>query len=272
LLDTVLAWLLPCVVLEGEEDDLRTDSVLDRLDGSGLVGWGWAGETIAVTCAGPAGLHDVGVLATADRLQDGDLGLDKVSSLLGRCLCVEEGVQVTGDNVDDRAEGSRVGLVFPDGEGFCGGDKTSVALCANLTFDGADEVGKVGGRAVAIEDSFVANDDKLDEVPLSPGKNVGHLTLSTRNTGAGNKDAENHLQAVLAGSSADVCKSGAISAVDTNASESITSNLGNIRRYSASVLALSSSSVWRVGHGPLVAVRGDSSASRAGRAGRGALS
>ena len=110
LLDVEGAGLLPGVVLKGEEDDLGADDGLDALDGGRLLGGTRAGGAVAVAGVGPAGLHDVDVLAGADALEDGDLGLDEGPGLVAGGGGVEEGVQVGRDHVDGGAEGGSYGL------------------------------------------------------------------------------------------------------------------------------------------------------------------
>ena len=110
LLDIIRSGLLPRVIFKGEEDDLGADDRLNALDGGRLLLGPRAGGAVAVTCVGPAGLHDVDVLSGADALENGDLGLDEGAGSVAGGGGVEEGVQVGGDDVDGGAESGSYGL------------------------------------------------------------------------------------------------------------------------------------------------------------------
>ena len=131
---------------------------------------------------------------------------------------------------------------------------TVIASAGGLGFDAFDEPSKIASRAVAVENSLVTDNDKLDDVPLSPGEDVSDLLVSTVDASIGDEDAEDDLETVVLASLADEFKSLAISAVDTDRGEALAGNAGDISRDGALVLASAGSSVWGVSHGPLVGV------------------
>lgn len=252
LLNTELAGLLPLLVLVGEENNLGADSRLDALDGHGLVLWRWAGGTIALTGGWPARFHDVDFLAWADLAQVIDLSLDETASILSFGLWVKESVEVGSDNVDDIAPSRTLGL--PDRELIGGRDSSVEASSFEGLLAGGDEDCEIASRASALEDSFVADDNELNEIPLSPLGDGFHLGLSTRNTGLRDKDTKDNFDAVFSGGITNILEGVAVRAVDSDGGEALGSNLSNVIGDSALILAFTGARVWRVGHTELVAV------------------
>jgi hypothetical protein len=248
LLDVELASILPRLVLVAEEDDLGASDLLNGLDGHSLVLWGRAGEAIAVAGVGPAGFHDVGVLAGADLLKLSDLLGDEVAGLVGGDLGVEEGVQVGGNDVDDTAEGGAV--LLPLSEGLGGGDGAGVASLDEEGLGLSDVGGEVGGGAPAVVDGLVTDNDQLDEVPLAPVDDVPDLFLGSLDALLVNEDAEDELHAVVSCGLAGVLESVAVSAVDADGGEALAGHDGEVLGDSGGILAVSGGGVGRVGHTP----------------------
>lgn len=99
LLNSKLAWLLPLFILKGEEHDLCTGRLLNTLNSSSLVLWAWAGNAVALTCAWPAALHDINLLARTNLAQLLNLSLDEGARILRRSVRVEERIQVRSHDI-----------------------------------------------------------------------------------------------------------------------------------------------------------------------------
>jgi hypothetical protein len=251
LLHIKLTWSLPCIILVAEEHNLSTNNSLDAVDSSDLVLGRRARRAVAVTSVRPSSLHNVHILAGADGLELGDLSLDKGTGTAGDSLGVEESIQVGSGNINDVAECGAAGQPRLDRLGGC--DWASVASSADGALDTADESSESRCAAVAVEHSFVSDDEELDEIPLCPVDDVGDLTLCARDTGAGDEDAEDQLQAVAGGCRTDVLQSAAVGAVHTNAGKALARDGGNVARNGACILAATGAGVWRVSHGPSAA-------------------
>lgn len=244
LLDVELARLLPRLVLEAQEDHLGTDGVLDTLERSRLVFGAGAGGTVAATSMGPARLQHVDVLARADTVQDIDFGLDEGAGLVGSDARVEERVQVGANDINDGAEfGSRAG-VLPDGQRLGQADQTRVSSTLESGRTASNEASELRCGAVSVEHSLISDHDQLNQIPLCPANNVGDLSLCARDASGGDPNAENQLESVGTGSTANVLEGAAVSAVDTNRSESLFRNDGEICRNSAGILATTGRRVW----------------------------
>ncbi|KAI5307658.1 hypothetical protein KEM55_007737, partial [Ascosphaera atra] len=113
---------------------------------------------------------------------------------------------------------------------------------------GGDEGRKIGGRDVAVLDGLVTDDDELDEVPLAPADELLNVRLTTGDTGAVDVDTHDHLKAVLFGRGSDVLKTAAVSAVDTDGTDALGSNLGDVCLNLVGRHALAIVSVGREGH------------------------
>lgn len=153
---------------------------------------------------------------------------------------------------------------MPHGKGLGEGDETGVT--GRLEGGGAarHEAGEFGGGAVAVKDGLVTDDDQLDEVELTPADDVADLALGAGDTGVGDPDTEDDLQAIIAGGGSDVLEGAAVGAVDADRGESLLCDDGEVGGDGAGVLAATTRGVRRVGHGPGVAVGGD--ATRTARA------
>lgn len=266
LLHAKLTRSLPWLVFEAEEDDLSTSSRLDPLECGSLVLGAGAGNAVAVTGVRPSRLEDVHRLAGAHAVQDVDFGLNEAASLVCGDIGIEESVQVGTDNVDDAAECRSAAAVLPDRKRLRGGDQASVAGVLERRGTARDEACEFAGRGVAIEDALVTNNNQLNQVPLSPGDNVGHLTLGARDTSRRDPDAQNKLQAVLASRAANVLEGVAVSAVHTDRRETLLGNNSQVGGDGACILATTLGCVRRVGHAPRISVGTDGTRAAAGRA------
>lgn len=103
---------------------------------------------------------------------------------------------------------------------------------------------------MALEDGLVADDNQVDQTPLTPLDNVGDLLLGTSDTSVGNEDTNDHMQAGGLASIANVLETIAVGGVDANNLEALASNDFNIGHHLTSALALTAIGVWRVGHTP----------------------
>ena len=139
----------------------------------------------------PAGLDDIGRLAWADGVEDGELGLDEGASLARACLRVEEGVDVGRNDVDGAAQ--RSAFFLPDVKRFGRGDRAGVAGVGECPLAAADEAREVADGKVLVEEGFVADDDHFDEVPLAPGDNLRDLRLGAGDAGGFDEDAQDEL-------------------------------------------------------------------------------
>ena len=110
-----------------------------------------------------------------------------------------------------------------------GGNRlTSVASARALRLDGADEASEIASRAVAVEDCLVTNNNELDDIPLSPCKDVGELSLSAGDAGVGDEDTEDKLETIVFAGIANVLQCVAVGAIDPDGGEAFCSNVGNI--------------------------------------------
>lgn len=260
LLNTELASWLPHLVVKFEEHDLGTDSVLDTLNGSSLVLWGWAGSAVALTSRWPTSLHDVDILAWADAAQVFDLLLNECTSTISSDGGVEESVEVTSDDIDNIAPGGA--LALPDRKFIGSGDSAVVTSTLECFLGRGDEASEIGSTAILLEDSFVTDNDELNDVPLSPLGDRFDLRLSARDTSTRDEDTEDDLEAVALGGRSDVLEGIAVSAIDFDGAEAFLSDCGNIAGNGTSILAATSRGIDGVGHTELVAVSGNTCALR----------
>ena len=216
MLDAKLAGLLPWLILVAQEDDLSANNGLNTLESSSLVLRAGTSCAVAVAAVGPARLENVNRLARANAVEDVDLTLDEAASLVGSHLGVEEGIQIGTENVNNAAQRRGVAGVFPNRQRLGGGNRTTVASTFESTGTTRNESSKFTGRAVAIEDSLIADHNELNEIPLSPSNNVGDLALGARDARRGDPDTKDDLESVVAGRAADVLEGAAVSAVDTD--------------------------------------------------------
>ena len=178
LLDIKSTRRLPQVVFEGEEDDLCAARRLDARERRRLLRD--TGHRGAVGLAGmrPTRLDDVGRLARADGLEDGELRLDEGAGLAGGGVGVEEGVDVGGDDVDGAAQ--RRAFLLPDVQRLRRRDGARVAGAGEGPLAASNQAREVANGEVVVEEGFVADDDHLDQVPLAPGNDLRDLGLGAR--------------------------------------------------------------------------------------------
>jgi hypothetical protein len=244
--------ILPLVISQGEEDGLLADLEEERGNGSSLLGLTSAGDTVAGTGGRPASLEDTGLLAGADSVDNVKLATDEGTSISSDGLRVEVSVGLGTDNVNDIAESISGGGLLPDADGVGGGEGTSVTRELGLAL--GDEAGELRCGTVSVEDGLVSNDDQIDEVPLSPlldgadllrnGGVVGSTVSSV------NVDTKDHLHAVGRASGTNVGQSVAVSRVDTDGGDTVSSDGGNVLSNSRAGLAASIGVVGGVGDGP----------------------
>ena len=117
------------------------------------------------------------VLALADRLKLGEGAPHERSCVCGVAIAVEEGVDVRGYSVNDRAQ--RVGVFLKDVDRFGGGDGPGIPCGGESEFCRGDETREMVGGAEFVEDGFVADDDHFHGavVAVGPGGDVGDLFL-----------------------------------------------------------------------------------------------
>jgi len=217
---------LPEIVGEREHDGLSTNSVRDALDSGSLLALTWASLAVAGSSRWPAGLQVDTGLARAKAVNDLELGSGKRTSLLGGNIGVEEGVDVSTDNVNGGAEGSGVGLPGVKGLGGCAWARVTSA--AELALAVGDEAGESRGSRVAVEDTLVSDDDKVNQVPLAPLHDVSDLLLGTRDTGLADEDTKDHLHAGKLACISNGLETTAVSAVDTDSLEASGTDHSNI--------------------------------------------
>lgn len=242
---------LPEIVGEREHDGLSSDGVLDALDGGSLLALTWASLAVAGSSGWPAGLQVDAGLAGAKTVDDLELGSSEGNGVLGGNIGVEEGVDVSTNNVDSGAEGSGVGL--PDVKGLSGCAWAGVSSAAELALAVGDEAGKSRGTCIAVEDTLVSDDNELNQVPLAPVDDISNLLLGARDTSLADEDTKDHLHASKLACSSDGLETTAVSAVDTDGLEARSANQSNVNSDLSRALASSVVRVWGVGHSPLAA-------------------
>jgi hypothetical protein len=244
-------WCLPVIVLEREHDGLASNSLHYALDGSGLLGSTWAGLSVARTFRWPSGLQVETALAWAKTIDNVKLALGEVAGFAGINIGVEEGVDVATDNVNNTAKGA--GILLPGAQGLGSGAWAGVSSAGESGLAGGDEASEFTSGSGTRGNGLVTDDNELDEIPSSPAGDVSDLLLSTRDTGAADENANDHLKARDCACISDVLKTRAVSAVDTDNLEAAKSDQGDISEDVSGTLALSVLLVWSVSHGPLVA-------------------
>lgn len=256
LLNTPVTWLLPAVVLEGEDGSLATDRLHDALEGGSLFCVTCDGIAVGGSSAGPASLENVCLLGeAADSLERSELCGQEDTGKRGKDTGVEVWVHVCSNDIDDRAEGAAVCL--DDVEWLSGGDISVVSSCPQLALGMCDEPGKTFGGSPAIEDSLVTNDDQRDDVPIACTPGGGRLDLSIcvgADTRCVNVDTNQQLQAIGTRSLSDVVQTRAVVGVSSDGSEALVLERGDVVGNLLSSLALTIAGVWSVAKRPLVAV------------------
>ena len=251
LLAVEAAGRLPQVVGEGEHDALSANGRLDGCDGGRLLAGTGARGSVAASGAGPSGLEVDARLAGAEAVDDVQLALSEGAGLVAGDIRVEEGVDVAADDVHDGAE--RRGRLLPDVQGLGGGDQAGVSGAGPGALAAGDEAGELGGGAVAVEHGLVTDDDQLDQLPLSPGGDLGDLLLGTGETSVGDEDTEDHLEAGDLAGRADILERVAVGGVDADGGESLELDEGNVGVDLGGRLASTAVLIGSVGHGPLLA-------------------
>lgn len=211
----------------------------------------WNSGPVVSTRGWPSSLQVDASLARAETVNDVELRSGEGSSFLGGHISVEERVDVATNNIDSAAKSASVGL--PDVERLGGSALAGVSCTAELALAVRDETRELGGRAVAVEDSLVSDDDELDERPLTPADDIGDLLSGTRNTGVADEDTQDHLQASELACRSNELESAAVGAVDTDGLESRGGNQGNINTDLGLAQAGTAGRVRRVSNGPLIA-------------------
>lgn len=230
LLASAVARLLPLVILEGEENDLVTASVTDRLDGRSLVLRAGNGLAVGVTTAGPASLQVDNLVAPANVLENVELALSELAGIRGRGVGVEVSVDVGTSDTNVRAEGRLHLRLLPDVKGLSSGPVTGVARAARLNVN--NELLELLNRADAALDALVTNNEELNHGPLGPGNNVVDLLLDVGGVDAAasalDKDTNDHGHAILLASRGNGLVGVTVAGVDADSGEAVGLELRNI--------------------------------------------
>jgi hypothetical protein len=227
LLTSELSSWLPWVINVGEHDGLSTDAFRDRFKSNCLSFWTWAGLSVTCSCRWPSGLQVDTSLSWAKSIDDVKLGLDERSSSGSLDISVEEWVNVATDNINGTAESTAVCL--PGVEGLGSGALSRVSGSGKLGLGIDDEASKSTGGAVTVEDGLVTDNNKINEGEFTPADDVAHLLGSFTETRAADENTNDHTETGSLTSSANVDKSGAVGAVDTDDRESSGLDNGDIR-------------------------------------------
>lgn len=159
--------------METKENSLLTNDGLNRGNSGALLCRTGAGETVAFTLSGPAGLQNVTGLA-AHVLDNLELTGDEVTGLVRGGAGVKVRVSVRANDVNDLAHRGNV-LANPGRDDIGSGVETGVAGRTELTLDVDNKVAKLSGSAVVVEHGLVTNDDHGHHVPLRPVLQVRDL-------------------------------------------------------------------------------------------------
>ncbi len=141
------------------------------------------------------------------------LSSDELSRGRGANVGIEEGVNVCRGDVHGGAERGRVLLQDVDGLGGCDGPAVTGGFERGSR--AGEEADKRAGRAVAVEDSLVADDYHLNVlvVAVRPGSDLANLRFCAGDARLGDEDAQDKSQAVGCGGGANFLQTGAVGAV-----------------------------------------------------------
>jgi len=142
----------------------------------------------------PSSLQVHTVFAGAETVDKFELASGEGAGCFRGGSTVEERVNVAAYDVDNSAKG--LGVILPDVEGFGGSAWAAVTFGCEGGFAGCDKRCEFAGGAESGEDSFITDDDELDERPLAPGDDVGDLLLCAGNSVVVDEYTQDHLHAV----------------------------------------------------------------------------
>lgn len=206
---------LPRVILVREEDRHVANGLSEGLEGDCLLRLAGNGLSVRVTVVGPTSLKVDNILARADLLQVTDLVPNKLTSLGGAELLVEEGVEVGTEDINGGAEGRAV--LEPDIDRLGDGDLAIVAGSLPRGPPLANQLNNLSRSDGVAGDGLVFSNNVRDKVPLSPLGNIIDLLL----LGAVGEDTEDHFQAMGLASITDFLEGVALGVVNTNVGESL---------------------------------------------------
>ena len=186
--------LLPLVIDVGEEYALSTARAHDAIDSLLLVISTGASSPVARSCARPSGL-EVDTLLTRAKLLNCSkfLVANKITGARGIDSTVEKGVDIGTHDVNDLTDQILVILQRVKRLRRCAW--AGVACSGKCGLAAFDEINEINSLAVATEDTFVTNDDQLDQRPLAPGNDISDLALGGGDARLVNEDTNNHLKA-----------------------------------------------------------------------------
>jgi hypothetical protein len=153
-------------------------------------------RAVGRSLGGPSALEVDDLLAWANGLSRGNFDVaNEIRRFIGRDVLVEEGINVAANDINHVAEDIRVLLKNVEGFGGCAGASVTSGCERGLAI--CDEIGKIFGVAAVTEDAFIADDDELDELPVTPRDNIADLALRAANSSLfiADKDTNNHLKA-----------------------------------------------------------------------------
>lgn len=188
----------------------------DTLDSQRLLLLARHGLAVRIARMRPSRLQVVRLEFGADLFELLELVGDEFAGFEGGDAGVEERVDVGGHDVNNAAEGA--GVFLKDVYGLGGGDGTGVAGRLEGGFGRGDESREVGHGGVAVEDSFIANDNHFHGGPVTrgPADDGGDLSLRAGNAGVGDVNAEHEFEVVFLGGATDVLQATAVGRVEAD--------------------------------------------------------
>ena len=165
LFTTKCTSVFPQIVGKGQDGALPTSSRQDGLDSNLLVFYASTSRAIALSCkARPSSFQIDSTLTRAKSLNDLELAGNKGTGRRSINSAVEEGMNITANNVDDSAE--NFGVFLENVKGLGCGARATVTGRSKCGLGRADEGGELARCAVTIEYGFVSNDNELDNRPF----------------------------------------------------------------------------------------------------------
>lgn len=166
-------------------------------------------------------------------------------------------MDVGGNNVDDVADRGHV-TSLEGREHIGGGVGASVAGRAEFLLGVDNEVGELLNGAVAVEESLVTDDAKVDKVPLLPLLEsrdlLGNGGVAVVATGAADEETNDQTEAILLSGSSNVGEGVAVGGVNAESLEVLAGDDLDIGINLAVGLAVTIGAEGGVGHGPVLAL------------------
>lgn len=232
---------LPGITGPGHECTLLSTRLTNRLNSNSLLGLAGDSLPVGLSFPWPTILQVGDWLARAEILEDVHLANNELTSLISSNLRVEEGVDVGTNFINFTAQNLRNTGGLPDVESLSNSVRTLVSRALRLNI--ANELGELGSAAKATEDGFVADNEKLDMLPLGPFVEIVNLLLDIRcvDTAASSLDenSDHHLEAIADGSRGNSLEGITVSGVDTEGRESDFLDVADILLYGLFTFAAS---------------------------------